>query len=104
MKRAVYWLVLLVLAAVVVFAAWPYFANVTLPETGNSAFGVGTVTARVTATAPSGAVLNPLVSGFLCLLCGTLRLGAKLPGPVLLVDLAGAAHRQSVGGHRIGDD
>jgi len=56
MKRAVYWLVLLVLAAVVVFAAWPYFANVTLPETGNSAFGVGTVTARVTQIIEVGTV------------------------------------------------
>jgi uncharacterized membrane protein len=56
MKRSVSWIILLVLAALIFLLAWPYFANVKLPPGSMSAFGAGTVRARVTQIIEEGTI------------------------------------------------
>jgi uncharacterized membrane protein len=56
MKRSLPWVVVLGLAALILVLAWPYFANVQLPQGGMSAFGAGTVRARVTQIIEQGTI------------------------------------------------
>jgi uncharacterized membrane protein len=56
MRRSLPWAVVLVLAAAVLFLAWPYFANVELPESGISSFGTGTARARVVQIIDEGSI------------------------------------------------
>ncbi|HLO33759.1 MAG TPA: YibE/F family protein [Anaerolineales bacterium] len=47
-KKPVLWLLTLVLVGITAFFLWPYFTQVNLPHANMSAFGSGTVRARVT--------------------------------------------------------
>jgi uncharacterized membrane protein len=51
-----YWMIVLILAAVAAFFAWPYFTNVRLPDLGISAFGSETVRAEVIEIVEEGTV------------------------------------------------
>lgn len=50
------WQVILVIAAIVFFFAWPYINNVELPGEGFSTFGAGTVRAEVTQIIEEGEI------------------------------------------------
>ena len=50
------WQIILVIAAIVVFFAWPYFNNVELPGEGFSTFGADTVRAEVTQIIEEGEI------------------------------------------------
>lgn len=56
MRRSLSWAVVLAGAALILVLVWPYFANVQPPEGNMSAFGVGTVRARVTQIIEEGRV------------------------------------------------
>ncbi len=50
------WQVILIVAAIAVFFAWPYFNNVTIPGDGFSTFGADTVRAQVTQIIEEGQI------------------------------------------------
>lgn len=56
MKRSPPWFALLMAAALLVAAAWPYFSNATLPDVTLSAYGTGTARARVTQILEEGRI------------------------------------------------
>jgi uncharacterized membrane protein len=56
MRRSLTWAWVLALTALVVVLVWPYFANVKLPQGTMSAFGSGTVQARVSQIIDEGTI------------------------------------------------
>lgn len=50
------WQIILIVAAIAVFFAWPYFNNVTIPGDGFSTFGADTVRAQVTQIIEEGQI------------------------------------------------
>ncbi len=56
MRRSLPWALVLAIAAIILLLAWPYFVRVDLPEGTMSAFGAGTVRARVSQILDEGRI------------------------------------------------